>query len=535
MVRIIPRMSDLRTRFVTGTRRVALASVPLIALLLIGLVFFLGIRTERTGFVRDVLDPGIKRITHPVLNAFRGSPPAVDRLTILLTEGALDSLLQVRDSALLAGYLEAERNLVFNAEVVNGRDTVVARAELMAGPVDHLRTNKWQLSVKGDRPMGPMHCANFRLDDPKRTGHLHGWLLHRAAELCDVPSLSMGLSEVMLNERFLGLYTTIEIPDSSTLHRWGLGNGPIVAFDRTVHDRASMGLAGLQFTALPLPQEQLSTSTLTILPTGEKPAADRSRRALALLTALQLDSKPLSELLDVERTAALFAIHDLLGAQSALRWTQLAFVLDSAGTRLIPFVLHPQAGTPIAAIGPLALSTKDDVLIQRIHADRTFRPRYHHWLDRISEEGWSEDLHSQADSTIAQLDRTLQVEFPDNHFDRRIVAHDRTIILRTLYPQDLAIAIAQDGPEGFAIRISNIHALPVIVEALIQKGDTLPLISPLLLPARLNDRPLDYWEIPLPDGDVRASSHVLLRVEGTLHARAQPMRRRSTLDAQGAK
>ena len=42
-------------------------ATPFLALVLIGLVYFLGVRTERTGFVREVLDPGLKRITNPVL------------------------------------------------------------------------------------------------------------------------------------------------------------------------------------------------------------------------------------------------------------------------------------------------------------------------------------------------------------------------------------------------------------------------------------------------------------------------------------
>jgi hypothetical protein len=143
-----------------------------------------------------------------------------------------------------------------------------------------------------------------------------------------------------------------------------------------------------------------------------------------------------------------------------------------------------------------------------------------------------EDLQMGSDSTVIRLDRTLQVEYPDRPFDKRVLAHDRTVIRRTLYPKDMAIAIAQDGPEGYAIRIANIHVLPLEVEAILIDGDTIPLPTPLLLPARFAERPLDYWDVPLPEGDLRAATHALLRVEGTQQARAQAIRRRSTLDAQ---
>ncbi|HMC96676.1 MAG TPA: hypothetical protein VKG92_03425, partial [Flavobacteriales bacterium] len=64
-----------RPRFLPLSSKVVGVVTSGIALLLIGLVYFLGIRSERTGFVREVLDPGLKRITQPVLNAFRGGPP----------------------------------------------------------------------------------------------------------------------------------------------------------------------------------------------------------------------------------------------------------------------------------------------------------------------------------------------------------------------------------------------------------------------------------------------------------------------------
>jgi hypothetical protein len=525
-------MKDLRTRILSGIRQLTTASVPLIALLLIGLVFFLGIRTERTGFVRDVLDPGIKRITRPVLNVFRGSPPEVDRLTVLLSAEGLDSLMVMRDSALTAGYLEPERNPSYAVQLITGNDSVNGQAELVAGRVDHLRSNKWQLLIQGEGPTGPMNFTRFQLDDPTRTGHLHSWLLHRAAEHCALPSLSIGLTEVQLNERSRGLHTAIEMPDSSTLQRWALGDGPVVSFDRTMHDRATVGLAGLHFTALPLPQEQMATAAVMMMPTGKVPTTERALRAVNLLIALQQGSKPIREVLDLDRTAALFALHDLFGAQAALTWTNMAFLLDSAGNRLIPFVLHPLAGKPIAAIGSLDNKADPDVLIQRIHSDRYFRPRYHSWLDTLSAPGWMEDLQMGSDSTVIRLDRTLQVEYPDRPFDKRVLAHDRTVIRRTLYPKDMAIAIAQDGPEGYAIRIANIHVLPLEVEAILIDGDTIPLAIPLLLPARFAERPLDYWDVPLPEGDLRAATHALLRVEGTQRARAQAIRRRSTLDAQ---
>ena len=64
----------------------------LVSLVLIGLVFYLGARSERSGFIRDVVDPGWRSLSNPVLNAFRGRPPAVARIDLHLAPAAWDSI-----------------------------------------------------------------------------------------------------------------------------------------------------------------------------------------------------------------------------------------------------------------------------------------------------------------------------------------------------------------------------------------------------------------------------------------------------------
>ena len=93
-------------------KRLEYRAIPIVALLLIALVFFLGIRSERTGFVDDVLDPSLKRITHPVLNAFRGKPPTISQMEIRLEAPEKDSLDAIEERALMSGWLEPQDNAV---------------------------------------------------------------------------------------------------------------------------------------------------------------------------------------------------------------------------------------------------------------------------------------------------------------------------------------------------------------------------------------------------------------------------------------
>ena len=57
-------MAWTKERIVERLRSVLLGGATLV---LIGLVFYLGARSERSGFVQEVLDPGFRRLSDPVL------------------------------------------------------------------------------------------------------------------------------------------------------------------------------------------------------------------------------------------------------------------------------------------------------------------------------------------------------------------------------------------------------------------------------------------------------------------------------------
>ncbi|MCB0784091.1 MAG: hypothetical protein KDC02_07695, partial [Flavobacteriales bacterium] len=114
--------------------------LPLVILAGLGLIYYLGVFSERTGFVREVLDPGLKRITLPVLNAFRGEDVPVDRLELLIPQPAMDSLAAIRDRALEAGVLDEGKDRWDTAQLIWQGDTIAVRLRLKGGLIDHLRT-----------------------------------------------------------------------------------------------------------------------------------------------------------------------------------------------------------------------------------------------------------------------------------------------------------------------------------------------------------------------------------------------------------
>src|SRR5690606_24854326 len=57
---------------------------PLLAVLLSGIAYYLGVCTQGTRFALDGLDTNLTRMTRPVVHGFGGRPPVVPRLAIRL-------------------------------------------------------------------------------------------------------------------------------------------------------------------------------------------------------------------------------------------------------------------------------------------------------------------------------------------------------------------------------------------------------------------------------------------------------------------
>ena len=95
-------------------------SIQLSAIILIGLVFFLGVRSERTGFVREVIDPGFRRLSDPVLNAFRAKPPAVEGIRLELDSASYDSLIALSEKAFIARMVHEKGNAILKATLWSG-------------------------------------------------------------------------------------------------------------------------------------------------------------------------------------------------------------------------------------------------------------------------------------------------------------------------------------------------------------------------------------------------------------------------------
>lgn len=482
--------------------------IPIVALLLIGLVYFLGIRSERTGFVTEVLDPGFKRITHPVLNAFRGRPPVVTQLAIELEDSDADSLVHAQDRILVNGWLDANENVRLPISLVIGERSLPGLIALHEGPVDRTLGKRWGFQVllpPNDTLRG---MRSFDLMPVRDAAPVYGRWLHAALHDLDLPVLGNALVELTVRGRDLGLYVMEGRADSLWIARQGLGNAAVLRFDDALQIHARRGVEDLPFPLdAPSRSEWMSAPILAsqLAVRADAPnVARRTKRAVEDLEGFRSGRLMASSVFDAGSVAKLLAVCDVLGAQATTDWWNLRFMPDSTSGKVILFPQRLLAGSPITSILPLRgaapwdpISPPTD-LIGKLLADPVIYDLYITWLNILSEPAWRTQLGERHAAELEQWDRTVRGEYPSAEFDPRILEHSGAVAQRTLHPREPVLAYTQfdqGGPPWIAV--SNVHDLPITVTATIIEQDTLRLARPLVIRPRDHGKPLTYTRLPL--------------------------------------
>lgn len=521
--------------------RLAERLIPLVALLLLGLLYYLGIYSERTGFVEQVLDPSLKRVTNPVLNAFRGKPPAVPLLDIRLEDEAMDSLRNMRDRALEAGWVEADMAHPLPIELHFSEGYKVATLALREGHADPLSKEDWPFHMRlvpGDTVLG---METFDLQPVHNEAPLHAWLFQQAVAEYGAPAFPVALCDLQLNGNDHGLYTMEGRVDSTLLRHWGRGGGPVMRFDDGLRNQAELAMSVRRYPSDPPPQSEwlsapILASRMNIV-LGNPAQSERFRRAMAALEAFRSGTLPASEVFDAKGFARLLALSDLLGAADAMHWWNLRFLADSVSGKLIPLPRRGLSGQATKtlqflhsgrSLRPGAPATD---LIDRILQDPILYQHYVAYLDTFSAPGWLEGLLERNASGLASLERIVAAELPGRKFEVDIAEHGRTLIQQNLRPRDLVIAYPHGA--GAGVTVANVHALPVEVLAVITDRDTLDLNKPLVLWPRERDRPIAYTTLPpLAIGRGQRPNALVVRVLGLPETRSVPIRAITILRAQ---
>jgi hypothetical protein len=505
-------------------------------LVMIGLIFYLGARSERSGFIREVVDPGFRKLSDPVLNAFRGRPPAVTRMVLALEPAALDSLEARSERAFRDRHLDPANNQPLPAQMeINGHVRTV-QVMLHDGPLLTGIPRQWPIQVlaaAGDTILGLRTFDLIPLVDEAPL-----WsILHQAIRSDQgLAAMGAGIAEVSVNGRASALHVLFGQPDNTAFAAWSHGSGPVLRFDDGLYRTATMAMDERGFPSLSPPQGDWLSAPLLVQGADDALRANRARQAIGRMEGFRSGKLMASQVFAPYELAKSMALCDLLGVAAALDWWNLRFLVDSTTEQLIPLPQHITTHAPISAtLAEEALARVSAPpgreFVDRALSDPLIHDLYLTYLDSFSTPGWLEVVRARTEPQWARTRAVINAEKPRVDLDFAIVEHDRQVIRQALHPKNLALAYVTDtlvATDG--VVIANVHALPLLVTGVVlSTGDTTRFQTPLRLAPRLRDQPLRYTYLPMSvPGSPR---EVIVKLNSTVAPRSVRIRTWSSFGA----
>lgn len=489
-----------RERIAARVRSALLGGATLV---LIGLIFYLGTRTERSGFMREVIDPGFRRLSTPVLKAFRGKPPPVTRLELEMDPASWDSLEAWCDRAFTQqrlGAVPAPAPIPGLARIGDRSQQVRVGTHPDLLPAE--RPRFWPFEVNIDPPDTLLAMQRFEVRPFTDDGLLWAILFQTVMVDQGLVAPPVAVMEITVNDRDLGLVGSFGTVDATVKARLPGSTGHVLRFDDALllNTRRAMGERTL--ASRPPPQGDWLASPL-LIQGGTDRHLSTARKAVHRLEAFRAGTLPASTLFEPDALARLLALSDLLGVHDALDWWNLRFVVDSTRQELtvLPRPVSRHAAIPATLVEQTYERVDDPgrAFVDRVLADPSVNDRYLAYLDTFSAEGWWEVVRERTRPIWSTPRQVINADRPDIDLDLHVVLHDRTVIHQMLAPRDIALAYVNDtlvSTDG--VVIANVHSLPFeVVGLVLTTGDTTHLRVPVRLEPRARDRPLRYTYLPL--------------------------------------
>jgi hypothetical protein len=344
--------------------------------------------------VRNIKDFSISNYT-----AGRNANPPV--LFLNIPDSAYQVIERSRELALDYGILKDEYKVTVDASMNNTIDTFNIEMRLKGDYKDHWEGDKWSYRIKirqGKRYAG---MKTFSIQDPSTRGWLNEWYFYKLLKNEDLIALNYKFVKIIENSKNKGLYAVEQSFDKRLLESNNRREAPILKFDESVlidstiiNDGGSYSQENLYLMAKIDMFKTNKTLNNPIL-------NDQYEKGEFLLKSLRSGDLPLSDCVDIEKAALLFAIADLVGGHHSLRWKNVRFYYNPLISKLEMIGFDSNSGSKIEDIYFNKWRNhrlgEFDVFKwkSRFFTDSIFVEHYFNSLEKISDPTYLQDLHER--------------------------------------------------------------------------------------------------------------------------------------------
>lgn len=516
-------IAGMRRLWQPAPRRYAGLAMGAIALVYIGAYAeHKGVRISRAHrVVKSKIELIRARGLEVVANSAAGLVARPEEIRIHIKFKHLSKLEADRKRAMEAGFLAVSNEDYVPATIEHRGKRVPVKLRLKGDNLDHLEGRKWSYRVRMKDENTLFGMKQFSLQHPATRAYIHEWVYHQALRREQVLALRYDFVNVVVNGADLGIYALEEHFEKRLIENNGRREGPIVRFDEsllwdeTFRQRKqfpwSMFNGVGSYTAANVDAFHSGKWTL------DPQLREQHDKAVALLDAFRRGERKTSEVFDVEKLAAFFAISDLVGADHGTHWINARYYYNPITSRIEPigFDGHTYVGNwPIKAVAytrPL-LWKKDNWFAyldggeywETLFSDAEFLAAYLGKLEEVSKPEYLETFFGEIDDMLNDKLAILYKEFPTVRFSKDRLKRNQQYIRNVLSPvQAVAAYYVEPSGRSLQLRVASLQMIPSRV--LEVRSGELSLSAPAsdrLIPAKSVYDPLDFQTLTftVPEG-----------------------------------
>jgi hypothetical protein len=489
--------------------------IVLTLIFVVGASFFLGAVAYKEGvhkWVFDVMTDSRIAVIHK-LQSLRARPI---QLIIDIAHSDFLMLQNSRNEALEKGFIVDDNRVFVNAQIRFDGRTYSADLRLKGDFTGHIDTDKWSFRIRVDGNDALLGMKQFSLMHPKERDYLNEWLFQQMMGMEGLISLRYDFVVVTVNGEELGVYALEEHFDTQLIENNRRREGVIVRFNEDLYwqefFRANVPRTDEAYLKS---ADALLSSDIdafhSVRTTRDSALKDQYLRAAALLDGFRNGELSTRQVFEVEKTAAFFALTDLLGAKHALRWHNMRYYYNPVTSLLEPISYDADAGhygviDSIAAtqegvyLGDKVLRIHDNKYRSYFFADELFYHAYMNKLEEISQTEYLDNVFVLLEPGIEQKLRILYRDFPKYTFERSDFYRNQSFIRHLLKPvKGVHAFLEQVTNDSVVLQVGNIKKLPIKIEG-VRIGEVIvrEITGHTQLESRKDLSPVRYSTITVP-------------------------------------
>jgi hypothetical protein len=357
-----------------------------------------------------------------------------------------------------------------------------AKMRLKGDYTDHLEGHKWsyRIIIKGNNAIWGM--KRFSIQDPKRSNYANEWIFHQFLKHEGLIALRYDFINVIINGKDYGIYALEESFAKELVENNQRTEGPLLKFDeKHLIDDTSVSRGDKESEAdIYFAADILSFDTARTL--ENKGLHSKYLVARGLIDDLRSAKKPVSQVFDIEKTARLFAVLQILSGYHAFRWKNIRFYFNPTTQKIEPIAYNlngpPQGPDEFITMNRLFYqywkrgSLEERHVVQWIAAffsDPDFLKLYFGELERISAKGYLESFFAKIRTQLEKKQAIIHIDQPDarvlidGYLANRNIVHE---ILHQRLPLKAYLKGANLSDNSLSIIVANTGFLPIEIISL---------------------------------------------------------------------